>query len=38
MSWMAFAIWLRIEATVIGKPAISIICSRRESASRGVLA
>lgn len=38
MSWMAFAIWLRIEATVIGKPAMPIICSRRESASRGVLA
>ena len=35
---MALAIWPRIEATVIGRPAMPTICSRREMASRGVLA
>src|SRR5271169_2387730 len=38
ISWMAPAICPRIEATVIGRPAMPIICSRREMASRGVLA
>ncbi len=38
MSCTALAIWPRIEATVIGRPAMPIICSRREMASRGVLA
>src|SRR3984885_3850852 len=35
---MAAAIWPRIEVTVIGSPAMPIICSSREMASRGVLA
>ena len=35
---MAEAIWPRIEAMVIGRPAMPTICSRREIASRGVLA
>ena len=35
---LAAAIWPRIEATVIGRPAMPIICSKREMASRGVLA
>ena len=35
---MAAAIWPRIDATVIGSPAMPIICSSREMASRGVLA
>ena len=35
---MAAAIWPRIEAIVIGRPAMPISCSRREIASRGLLA
>src|SRR5450432_2124976 len=38
MTRMAAAICPRIEGMVIGKPAMPIICSRREIASRGVLA
>src|SRR5215207_7563039 len=34
----AAAIWPRIEGMVIGRPAMPISCSRREIASRGLLA
>ena len=38
MTRIAAAIWPRTDAIVIGMPAMPIICSRREIASRGVLA
>jgi hypothetical protein len=38
MRRMAAEIWPRIDSWLMGRPAMPIICSRREIASRGLLA